>query len=201
MRYLYILPALLFLHSMSFGETMPAAAKTYLDDKSNIISEDGLPSDAPQGRAFGRYGVGNWRDVLRDFAQLAPDTRRQSLIVVAEEFLPPQDYVAFVSGICDLKAAGKVTIDTVRMVATAKMLKSDFLAFNYDKPAVTAVIARLEAILQAGEPGKWTAFFAGIKAGTTKQAVVAERTADGEPMPEALEAGPSSAYQQLMAAP
>lgn len=183
-------------------KALPPEVAGFLADTKHDLTEDGfLPEKPVEVLAFARYVAGNWQSVLTAFDQLAPDTRRQKLVVVAAEFLPPLDYVAFIGGIADLKASGKVTLETIKMIATAKTFKDGFLAFNYDKPAVAAVINKLEAILEASEPGQWTDYFGNIKAGTTLQSVVAERSRDGEPMPEALDAGPSAAYRQLMGLP
>ena len=179
-------------------KAMPTDIKSFLDDKTNSLNEDGfLPETPPQMLSFARYVVGNWQQLLTTIGTDAPDVRRQNLIVVAAEFLPPHDYVSFVSGICDLNASGKIKLGTFKTILNAKMFKNGFLAFNYDKPEVAAVITKLETILQAGEPGKWTDCFSGIKSGTAKQAVVAERTRDNEPLPEAIDAG-GEAYRQLM---
>ena len=179
--------------------TPPQEVERFLEDKNNTLSEDGLlPETPPQVLDFARFVVGNWTQVGASFLTLAPDARRQQLIVTAAEFLPPQSYVTFIGKICDLNASGKVTLDTIKTIATAKMFKNGFLAYNYNQTAVAAAITKLEGILAAAEPGKWTGFFADMKSGTAKQAVVTERTKDGEPMPELYNAGPSIQYKQLM---
>ncbi len=185
--------------STGLVRAVPPETINFLSNTENKVSEDGiLPDEDLDVLPCARYVVANWQSVLTSFAQLAPDTRRQRLVVVAAEFLPPRDYVSFVSGIADLQTTGNATLQTIKTVAIAKMFKNGFLAYNFDKPEVVGLIAKLETILQAGEPGTWTAFFTAMKAGTLKQAIVAERTRDGNPMPEALADGPSEAYRQLM---
>jgi hypothetical protein len=178
--------------------TLPADVKTFLDDPANSVTEDGLLPETPQALAAARYFVTNWREMPSQIVQIAPDTRRQRLILVSAEFLPPRDYLAFVSEVLALGDSSKIATTSVAGIASAGMFKDGFLAFNYDKPEVASVIQRLESILVADDRSRWTDFFAAIKNGQNKQRIVAQRTRDDDPLPESIDAGPSDFYRQLM---
>lgn len=177
----------------------PATATTFLNNSAvNVDTTGWLPETPAEGLDFARYVATNWQEVLSTFNTLAPDARRQKLIVVAAEFLPPHGYVSFVNGICNLRTQGKATYDIFPLIASAGMVKSDFLAYNYDQADVKALISKLQTVIQASEPGKWTSYFNGITSGNAKAIIISQNTPSGAGLPESYNAGPSDAYNQLV---
>jgi hypothetical protein len=173
----------------------PHEVLAFLNDPTNNVNDEGLlPEKPPQVLDFARYIVNNWHQVESDFLILAPDPRRQALIVVAAEFLRPHEYVQFVDGICSKAETGRVSVSTILAITRASMSKSGFWAFNFDNAEVSKVVGELEAILQRRDPGTWTQFFQAIESGRAKQAIVLERQHDGEALPESFGAERSGAY-------
>lgn len=172
---------------------------TYLNDESHRITEDGmLPSRMPDSLDFAREVTANWKQILNELPTIAPDPRRQSLLVVAAEFLPPKDYVAFVDALCGLRSQNKLTPEGLRRVLWAEMPKAGFLAFNFDQPEVSSVVAKLEALITRDFPNDWRDFFAELKSGKMKEHVIERRNREGGRLPESLASTESEPYQQLM---
>ena len=196
---LFVLVALppLFAPMTTRGAT-PSEIKSFLDDEANGVTDDGLLPETAQAVAAARYIVQNWRQMLTDIEQVAPDARRQNLIVVGAEFLPPREYVEFVTAVCALKESSRVTLSPIKTIAAARMFKDGFLAFNYDKPEVTPVLTKLETLLKNDDSRNWTDYFAAIRSGQAKQTIVTERTRDGDLLPESINDGPSDAYRKLV---
>jgi hypothetical protein len=185
--------------SMSRVHALPPELTSFLSSETNSVTEDGfLPSRMPASMDFARAVVANWQEVLNSIETLAPDLRRQALIVVAAEFLPPKDYVQFVNRVSDLKPAGQVTVEALHFVLWARMAKDGFLAFNHDQSNVANAISKLERNVMANAPNDWRDFFSDLKSGKMKLRVVAKRTREGDKLPESMSVVESEPYRRLM---
>src|SRR5207302_6838112 len=86
---------------------IPPTVSDYLSNENNTVTEDGLlPThqmgpDSQAASEFIKYVINHWKQILASIDQIAPDARRQCLIVVAAESLPPSDYLQFVNAVCD----------------------------------------------------------------------------------------------------
>jgi hypothetical protein len=184
---------------LSQANALPPELTLFLADERNAVTEDGfLPSRMPASLDFARAVVANWKDVLINSRTVAPDLRRQALIIVAAEFLPPKDYVAFVNSVGAPNSPSHVSDEAVRFVLWARMAKAGFLAFNYDHPDVAGVIATLERRLMASAPNDWRDFFLDLKSGTMKQRLVDRRVREGDKLPESISVRVSEPYRRLM---
>ncbi len=184
--------------SISLAHAIPHELKSFLDDEINAVTEDGfLPSRMPASSDFARSVVMNWPEVLNSVESLAPDLRRQALVVVAAEFLPPKDYVQFVNRISDLKTSSRISIEALHFVLWARMTKDGFLAFNYDQPDVAAAISKLERHVMANAPNDWRDYFADIKSGKMKQRLIEKRNREGDKLPESMSVVESEPYRRL----
>lgn len=106
----------LLLFTAGVNAALPPNVPAFLMDEENSISAEGYLPDRPGISEFVRSFAANWREVLDEFPVIAPDYRRQLLIVVAAEFLPPPEYVEFLNTLCDLRADGKVDAKILRSV-------------------------------------------------------------------------------------
>ena len=177
---------------------LPPNIGTYLRDTKNAVTEDRfLPLMFPETADFIRSVTANWRAVLESTPQIAPECWQQSAIVVAGEFLPPPEYLAFVNSLCDLREQGHLTSDTLSSVLWASMAKSGFLAYNYDHPDVVPVIGRLETLMLKDHPTGWNEFFVALKSGELKGQIIERRKRDGDPMPEKVSNYDKTPYLQL----
>jgi len=177
---------------------LPPSIETYLRDERNSVTEDNfLPDTLPGSLDFVRSVTANWRTVLNEMPQLAPDGRQQAVIVVAAEFLPPKEYLAFVNGLCDLRLQGRVLPGALRSVLWANMVKSGFLAYNYDHAEVGPLVARLRSQLSKDYPGEWEIFFDDLISGKMKARLVERRIREGYRMPEEVAYYDDTPYRQL----
>lgn len=185
--------------SLSRVDAIPPELESFLDGENNSVTEDGfLPSRMPASMDFARSVVMNWQEVLNSMESLAPDLRRQALVVVSAEFLPPKDYVQFVSRISDLKASNQISVEALHFVLWARMAKDGFLAFNYDQPDVAAAISKLESAVMTNAPNDWRDFFADLKSGKMKQRVIERRNREGDKLPESMSVTESEQYRRLI---
>jgi len=180
-------------------QAMPSLITKYLNDENHRITEDGmLPSKMPDSMDFAREVTANWKLILNELPTIAPDPRRQSLLVVASEFLPPKDYVAFVDALCELRSKNQLTPEGLRRVLWAEMPKAGFLAFNFDQPEVSATVAKLEALVNRDFPNEWHDFFKELKSGKMKEHVIERSNREGGRLPELFATSESEPYRQLM---
>lgn len=194
-----IAPSIVFA-SLNSANAVSPTITTYLNNESHLITEDGqLPaSNLPETLDFVRAVVADWRQTLQALPSIAPDTRRQTLLIVSGEFLPPKDYVAFIDDLCELRSRNKLTSESLRSILWAEMPKAGFLAFNFDQPEVSAVVAKLEALVTRDFPNDWRDFFAELKSGKMKEHVIDRRNREGGRLPESFATSESEPYQQLM---
>jgi len=181
------------------AHAVPPIISAYLEEENHRVTEDGmLPYEMPGSMDFVREVTANWKQILNELPNIAPDPRRQSLLIVAAEFLPPKDYVAFVDGLCALRSRGQLTPDGLLCVLWAKMLKDDFLAYNYDQPEVSMVVAKLEVLVDKDYPNEGNNFFAKLKSGEMKARLIERRAREGEKLPEPVVNYDETPYRQLM---
>jgi len=177
---------------------LPPNIASFLENPHNYVTEDGLVAPGANGSSdFVRYVGENWKAILGDFSEIAPDARRQHLITAAAESLAPSDYVDFLDGICDLKANGKVPGIDVDSIVDGSVQKEGFLAYNYDDPRVAAVVRKIEALAKAKRPNNAddVAYFAQLESGKMKQNLIAHRKEEGESLPEKLASRQTRAMQ------
>jgi len=197
-KYVVVL-SLLFMGFGVDAKTMSLEeAKAFLADEQVKVLEPGIPlGRTPQNLAFLRFVAENWQQALSLLEGNAPDLRRQYLIVVAAEYLPPQDYVRFRNGVCDLMESGKLKMPGWTFYC-GSFIKQGFLAYNYDQPEVAALINRIETICKAQEPGQWDKYFSEVKSGEAKKNLMKDLTSDGDPMPETYQDNSKDALRKLV---
>jgi hypothetical protein len=124
---------------------VPPNIQTYL--QTATVTEFGFPSGTEQQRTeFTTWLTANWSAVLSDIETVAPDERKQKVIVAGAESLPGTNYVSFLSGFLDKYEAGKVkkVVGIEAMSPGGK--KYGFLAFNYKHPTVKTLCNRAKAL-------------------------------------------------------
>ncbi len=178
---------------------IPPKITAYLRNENNAVTEDGLlPFSNPETAAFADYVLSNWRGILSNFDEIAPNAREQCLIVASTEPLPATDYVQFVDGLCDLRLAEKTTPQAVWTVLWAGMNKKGFLAYNYDRPEVSAAIDKLQVIMLKENPSQWAEFFKEMKSGQLKQNAIQEMKRNGDEMPETYDNTKKASYNSML---
>lgn len=189
---------LIALTTNNLSAALPPNIEIYLQDQKHAVTEDRfLPLMFPNTTDFIRSVTANWRAVLDSTPQIAPECWQQAVIVVAGEFLPPPEYLAFVNTLCELREHGRLAPDTLSSVLWASMVKSGFLAYNYDHPNVIPIIARLETQMLKDHPEGWKEFFDDLKSGKIKGHVIEQRKRNGDPMPESISKFDKTPYLQL----
>jgi hypothetical protein len=124
---------------------MPSNIQTYL--QTATVTEFGFPSGTEQQRTdFTTWLTANWSAVLADIETVAPDERRQKVIVAGAESLPGTNYVSFLSGFLDKYEAGKAKKAVAIEAMSPGGKKYGFLAFNYQHPTVQALCLRAKAL-------------------------------------------------------
>lgn len=199
MRRIIVL-SLLFISFAIEAKTMSLEeAKAFLANEEKHVSEDGEPPFRTiEDIDFLCYVMENWKQALSLLENDAPDLRRQSLIVVAAGFLPPQDDIRFANGICALIEAGKVDIKPWSWYGGFGEERDSFFAYYYNQPEVATVIERFEAIYKAKEPGKWDDYFLEIKSGERKKRLVEECTQYGVSFPEIYKVHSKEAHNRFV---
>lgn len=172
------------LTHMSKAITLPPPISDYLQSQS--ISEDGvLPKLATDGKVFVEYIVANKDAIMTDFIQVAPDSRRQLVVLTALEFSPPQSYVAVLNQILDLRQSGALNSGAVGFAFRARMVKFGFISHNYQHPQIQSLIQRAQA-LNAND-SKLLQYLAAISNGTQRtsdaQYIVMNELAEPETLP------------------
>ena len=191
---------LFFLGFVVGAQTMSLEdAKAFLADKEKRVDEGGAPPyQTSWDLAFHRFVAEDWKRALALLEKDAPDLRRQSLILVAAQYLQPKDYVHFLNGTCALMESGKLKIEGWAFCYRDRY-KRGFLEYNYDQPEVAAVIDRMMTIYQAQEPeGPWEKYFSDIKSGESKKRVERVQTFDGWLLPETYKDNPQEVFRWLL---
>jgi hypothetical protein len=164
---------------------MPPNIQTYLQKAT--VTEVGFPSGTEQQRTeFTTWLTANWSAVLSDIETVAPDERRQKVVVAGAEFLSSTDYVSFLSGWLDKYQAGKVTKAAAIGAILADGKKSGFLAFNYQHQTVINLCNQVKSIFtnEAAVQGSMNEVLSGAQ---KRQAALAAFN-EGRPEPEILPA-------------
>jgi hypothetical protein len=181
--------------------SIPNEIEAFLHDPNNVVSEDGhLPLSPGVGLEFVRYTLRHWQAILPKIGEIAPDSRRQALLIVAAEFLPPREYVEFVSKVCDLSLQGRIDPQAINYIFWARLAKSGFLIYNYDKPEVDLILQKLQRIATKNPSiiDADTNYFQDLKSGRLKESTVQYRTLQGGDTPESFDSSNSSYYWKLM---
>jgi hypothetical protein len=191
MHLLTFLTFFMITNAFALAETLalPPDISSFLSNESIGVTDDGLVAPSAQGsRVFVRYVCDHWRAILEDFAMIAPDTRRQYLIIASAESLPPSDYVDFLNTLCDLRVNGKIAQFDTDSIIDGQQQKHGFLACNYDNPRVAAVIRKIEALTIAKRPNNNddNEYFTQLKSGKMKQDLLKHLQHVGERIPEVL---------------
>lgn len=187
----------IFTLTGELNAVLPPNISTFLKDEQNSISEEGFLPNRTASTEFVRSITANWQEVLDNVLLIAPDIRRQSLIIVAAEFLPPPEYVKFLHSVCDLRAQGKLNRDSLQYVWTARMVKSGFLCYNYDEPEIISIVNRIESHMTKDFPNELEEAFAACKSGEAKSQLIAWRAHEGEPTPELFVGYDKSPYLRM----
>lgn len=124
---------------------MPSNIQTYL--QTATVTEFGFPSGNEQQRTeFTIWLTTNWASVLDEIDVVAPDERRQRVVVAGSEFLSGVNYLTFLSGLLDKYELGKVKKAAATTALSAGGRKIGFLAFNYQHPTVQALCNRAKTL-------------------------------------------------------
>ncbi len=187
----------MLLLTVGLNAALPPNVAPFLMNEENSISEEGYLPNKVASPEFVRSITANWREVLENVPVIAPDSRTQSLIIVAAEFLPPPEYVKFLNVLCDLRAQGKLDRESLYSVWLARMVKSGFLSYNYDQPEVMSILVRLENQMTKDFPNELVESFASCKSGEAKSHLIAWRTHEKEPTPELFVGYDKSPYLRM----
>ncbi len=204
MRHLHKVVKLIAINFLIIPELalakIPDVVTDYLRNERHRVSEDGVihSQQSPGTLDFVRGVVQNWREIVDDLPSVAGDGRKQSLIIVAGEYLPPQEYVDFVDSLCERREQGKLVPEALCAVLWADMAKGDFLSYNYDNPRVGAVIDKIEDIVTRDFPNEWNEYFTALKSGKLKVEAINRRKADNRAMPESYAENNLENYQKLV---
>lgn len=124
---------------------MSPSIQTYLETAT--VTEFGYPSGTEQQRTeFTNWLTANWSAVLAEIDTVAPDERRQRVIVAGAEFLSGTNYVSFLSGLLDKYEVGKVKKAVAIDALSPGGKKYGFLAFNYQHPTVQTLCNRAKTL-------------------------------------------------------
>jgi len=164
---------------------MPSNIQTYL--QTATVTEVGFPSGTEQQRTeFTTWLTANWSAVLSDIDVVAPDERRQKVIVAGAESIPGTNYVSFLSGWLDKYQAGKVTKSAAIGAILADGKKSGFLTFNYQHQTVINLCNRVKSIF-TNESAVQESMNEILSGAQKRQAALAAFN-EGRPEPEILPA-------------
>jgi hypothetical protein len=189
MRYLILLAYFLGAQVLAMADTavLPPDVASFLANEQNGVSDEGtIESGSNSSGEFVRYVRGNWRYILANLSAIAPDLRRQCLIMAAAESLPPSDYLDFLNTLCDSVASDKTSQFEVDSIQDGDAQKEGFLAYNYDNPRVALVIRKIQGLEIAKRPNDADTrkYFAEMESGELKENAVQEwRDGDGD-LPE-----------------
>jgi hypothetical protein len=136
----------LFIHcNTTFGITMTPEITAYL--ASGSVTELGTLAGTPtQVNAFIEFVRRNWSAILNDLDAVAPDEKRQLLIISAAESLSPTDYMTFLSALLDKFQSNKVKKAVAIAALSPGAKKYGFLAFNYKHTSVKNLCNRAKEV-------------------------------------------------------
>ena len=127
---------------------MPQNISDYLETAS--VTERGFPSGTQeQIDNLANYIAENMNTVVNDFGEIAPDARRQNLLLAVSEFMAPLPYVQFLEKLVDKLQAQQGGIDAgvIEQALNAGTKKMGFLAFNFQHQAVVDLCQKAKAAL------------------------------------------------------
>ncbi|GAA5150167.1 hypothetical protein GCM10023213_48780 [Prosthecobacter algae] len=125
--------------------TMAPEITAYLS--SGSVTEFGtLTGTSAQVTGFTDFVKGNWNAILNDLDTVAPDERRQRLLICAAESLSPSDYMDFLALLLDKHQENKVKKAVAIAALSPAARKYGFLAFNDQHPQVRALCERAKTI-------------------------------------------------------
>lgn len=197
----FIMLSLLFIGLAVESKTMSSEeVKAFLADEKKHLSEDGAPPFYTlQDIAFHCYVAEDWRRTLALLENDAPDRRRQELIIIASEHLPPRDYVKFLNGVCDLMESGRLMTGG-DFFCYRDCHRSDFFAYYHEQPEVASLIERLELVCKTQGQERWEVYFSEIKSGAGKKKIIEDLSREGRPIPDAgmYTENSNEAYRRLL---
>jgi hypothetical protein len=111
------------------------------------LSETGYPSGTPeQVTDFTNFVKTNWSAILTEIDTVAPDERRQKLVMAAAEWCSGVNYVSFLSGLLDKYQANKVKKSVAIDAMSPGLKKIGFLSYDYQHPTVAALCQRAKTL-------------------------------------------------------
>jgi hypothetical protein len=136
---------LLLQCNATYAITLTPEITAYLS--SGSVTEFGtLTGTSSQVTVFTDFVKGNWNAILNDLDTVAPDEKRQQLIINAAESLPPSDYMDFMSLLLDKYQENKVKKTAAIAALSPGASKYGFFAFNYQHTQVRALCERAKTI-------------------------------------------------------
>lgn len=181
----FLIIGLLFLASKSDAITMDLEISTYIQEAS--VTEFGtLTGTSEQVTAFLGFMETNWNIVLNEIDVVAPDERRQLLLITAAESLDPSDYLAFLSTLLDKYQAGKVQKNVALAAMSPGAKKYCFFAFNYQHPSVQALCERVKTIFP--DNSEMQELMTDTLSGDQRKQAGAALASENRPEPETLPA-------------
>ena len=168
---------------------------------NNRIAVEGvLPFETLDDVVFYRHVAENWQQALAVLGEEGLDQWQQIIVIVAAGFIPPQDYVRFLNGVCDLVESGKLKVQELGWVVSDN--RSYILKYNYDHPKVASVIERMEVLYKTKTPEhwekQWKDYFSKMKSGELKQEMIKQSTQYGWPLPDTYKTNSKKQYHWLV---
>lgn len=155
LKYSRALFALFLTTTSAMSINPPQYVRDYLS--TGGFMEDGfLGGSQAEAEAFILYVRDNWSAVLTDIATIAPDAKKQRLIVAAIEFVQGRDYLSALNKLCDGKAAGSVTDEVLDFAVCGAKVKKGFLSYNFQDTPTRQLVQRMQTLLPAGSPTQQT---------------------------------------------
>lgn len=141
-----LLACAMFIHyNATYGITMTPEITAYL--ASGTVTEFGTLTGTPtQVSGFIDFVKNNWSAILNDLDAVAPDEKKQRLIIIAAESLSPTDYMTFMSTLLDKFQANKVKKAVAIAALSPGAKKYGFLALNYKHTSVQALCNRAKVV-------------------------------------------------------
>jgi hypothetical protein len=125
---------------------LPQNISGYLES-SRLTEGEALPLLESEGKTFVEYAVVNRVQILNEFTIIATNPNQQKLLLAAMEFATPEDYLATLEKVCDLKQSNVIGDDVFEFAFRATQIGKGFLSYNSQNAKVQAVIQRAQALL------------------------------------------------------
>lgn len=164
---------------------MPEDISDYIATAS--VGERGFPSGTQeQISALASYIADNTDEVMGQFAEIAPDARRQNLLIAVSEFMTPESYLQFLNELLDKFQAGDVLMNAgvIERALDAGTKKMGFLAFNFQHQAVVDLCQKAKDALPPTSRMQLT--LDNILSGDQKTQIGATLFMESLPQPEVL---------------